>query len=145
MLWMKAFYHTNACNFCYVYQIINLMVYLGGLLVGFLCSIRYFYQCWCIEIMTSSNENIAALQDFCAGNSRVTVELPIQRPVTRSFDGFFDLRLNERLSKRWWGWWFEPPSGSLWRHCNVGAVKSAYCILCQFLVRLSEPSWVDFH
>ena len=43
-----------------------------------------------------------------------------QRPMTRSFDVFFDLRLNKRLSKQWWGWWFEMPSGSLWRHCNGG-------------------------
>ena len=39
-------------------------------------------------------------------------------PVTRSFDIFFDLRLNKRLSKQSWGWWFETPSCSLWRHCN---------------------------
>ena len=32
---------------------------------------------------------------------------------------FFDLRLNKRLSKQPWGWWFETPSWSLWRHCNV--------------------------
>ena len=27
--------------------------------------------------------------------------------------------LNKRLSKQLWGWWFETPSCSLWRHCNV--------------------------
>ena len=31
-------------------------------------------------------------------------EFPTQRPVTRSFDVFFDLRLNKRLSKQPWGW-----------------------------------------
>ena len=36
-------------------------------------------------------------------------EFPTQRPVTRSFDVFFDLRLNKRLSKQPWGWWFETP------------------------------------
>ena len=41
-----------------------------------------------------------------------------QRPVTRSFDVFFDLRLNKRLSKQPWGWWFETPPWSLWRQCN---------------------------
>ena len=46
-------------------------------------------------------------------------EFPTQRPVTRSFDVFLDLRLNKRLSKQWWGWWFETPSWSLWRQCNV--------------------------
>ena len=43
---------------------------------------------------------------------------PIQRLVTRSFDVFFNLRLNKRLSKQWWGWRFETPSRPLWRHCN---------------------------
>ena len=42
-----------------------------------------------------------------------------QRPVKRSFDVFYDLRLNKRLSKQSWGWWSETPSRSLWRHCNA--------------------------
>ena len=57
-------------------------------------------------------ETFSALLAFCAG------EFPTQRPVTRCFDVFFDLHLNKRLSKQWWGWWFEKPSCSLWRHCN---------------------------
>ena len=47
-----------------------------------------------------------------------TGEFPSQRPVTRSSDVFFDLRLNKRLSKQLWDWWFDTPSRSLWRHCN---------------------------
>ena len=27
--------------------------------------------------------------------------------------------LNKRFSKQSWGWWFETPSRSLWRHCNA--------------------------
>ena len=46
-------------------------------------------------------------------------EFPSQRPVTRNFGVFFDLRLNRRLSKQSWGWWLERPSRPLWRHCNV--------------------------
>ena len=45
-----------------------------------------------------------------------------QRPVTRSFDIFFDLRLNKRLSKQSWGWWFETLTCPLWRQCNVSAL-----------------------
>ena len=45
-------------------------------------------------------------------------EFPTQRPVTRSFDVFSDLRLNKRLSKQPWDWWFETLSCPLWRHCN---------------------------
>ena len=54
-----------------------------------------------IDMMTSLNGNISALLAICAGNSPVTGEFPAQRPVTRSFDIFFDLRLNKRLSKQW--------------------------------------------
>ena len=61
-------------------------------------------------MMTSSNrKQISALLAICAGNSPVTGEFPAQRPVMRNFDVFFDLRLNKRLSKQWWGWWFETP------------------------------------
>ena len=41
-----------------------------------------------------------ALLALFAGNSPVTAEFPSQRPVTRSFDVFFDLHLNKRLSKQ---------------------------------------------
>ena len=64
-------------------------------------------------------ETFSALLALCAGNSPATCEFPSQRPVTRSFDVFFDLRLNKRLSKQSRGWWFETPSHPLWRHCNV--------------------------
>ena len=64
-------------------------------------------------------ETFSASLAIYAGNSPVTGEFPAQRPVTRSFGVFFDLRLNKRLSKQWWGWWFETPSCSLWRQCNV--------------------------
>ena len=37
---------------------------------------------------------------FVRGNSPVSGEFPAQRPVTRSFDVFFDLRLFKRLSKQ---------------------------------------------
>ena len=64
-------------------------------------------------------ETFPALLAICAGNSPVTGEFPAQRPVTRSFDVFFNMRLNKRLSKQWRGWWFEMPSRPLWSHCNV--------------------------
>ena len=65
---------------------------------------------------------VTSLVAICAGNSPVTGEFPAQRPVTRSFYVFFDLRLNERLSKQSWGWWFETPSRPLWHHRNVDYV-----------------------
>ena len=61
-------------------------------------------------------KTFSALLAICAGNSPVPGEVPAQRPVTRSFGVFFDLHPNKRLSKQWWGWWFETPSCPLWRH-----------------------------
>ena len=52
-------------------------------------------------------ETFSALLAICPGNSPATGEFPAQRPVTRSFDVFFDLCLNEGLSKQSWGWWFD--------------------------------------
>ena len=63
-------------------------------------------------------ETFSALLAICAGNSPVTGEIPTQRPVTRSFDVFFDLRANKWLGKQSWGWWFETPSCSLWCQCT---------------------------
>ena len=63
-------------------------------------------------------ETFSMLLAICGGNSPVTGEFPTQRPVTRSFDVLFDLRLNKRLSKQSGGWWFETLSRSLWCHCN---------------------------
>ena len=64
-------------------------------------------------MMTSSNGNIFRVTGHLCG------EFPAQRPVTRSFDIFLDLRLNKRLSKQSWGWWFETLSHPLWPHCNA--------------------------
>ena len=64
-------------------------------------------------------ETFSALLAICAGNSPVPGEFPTQRPVTRSFDVYFDLRPNKRLSKQSLGWWFETLSPPLWRHRNV--------------------------
>ena len=43
----------------------------------------------------------------------VTGEFPSQRPLWRSFDVFFDLRLNKRSSKQSRRLWFKTPSRSL--------------------------------
>ena len=63
-------------------------------------------------------ETFSALLAICVGNSPVPGEFPTQRPVTRSFDVYFDMRPNKRLSKQSGGWWFETQSRPLWRHRN---------------------------
>ena len=75
-------------------------------------------------------ETFSALLVLCAGNSPVSSEFPAQRPVTRSFDVFFDLHLNKRLSKQSRGWWFETPSRSLWRHRNVSGRGPTWHNIC---------------
>ena len=69
--------------------------------------------------MTSSNGNIFRVTGPLRGEFTGDRWIPSQRPVTRSFDVFFDLRLHKPLSKQSWSWWFETPSHPLWRHCNV--------------------------
>ena len=75
-------------------------------------------------MMTSPNGNIFRVTGHLCGEFTVPGEFPAQKPVTRSFDVFFDLRMNERLSEQSWGWWFETLSRPLWHHCNALAYKS---------------------
>ena len=73
-------------------------------------------------------EIFSALLAICVGNSPVPGELPTQRPVTWSFDVYFDLRPNKRLSKQSLGWWFETLSPPLWRHRNVITDDVSYIV-----------------
>ena len=81
-------------------------------------------------MMTSSNGNIFRVTGPLCGELTGPGEFPTQRPVTRSFDVFFDLRLNKQLSKQPWGWWFETPSWSLWRQRN----GDAHFIACHLIM-----------
>ena len=88
-------------------------------------------------------ETFSALLVLCAGNSPATGELITQRPVTRRFDDFFDLRLNKRLSKQSWGWWFETPSRPLWRRWLSDAIwrhRSGSTLAQVMACCLSAPS-----
>ena len=80
------------------------------------------------SMMTSLNGNLFRLTGPLCGNSPVTGEFPSQRLVTRSFDVFFDLRLNKRFSKQSRRRWFEASSGTLWRHCNGYRNKELTCL-----------------
>ena len=62
---------------------------------------------YCIYRWRHQMEKFSAFLALCAGNSPVTGEFPSQVPVTRSFDVFFDLTLNKRLTKQSWCRWFE--------------------------------------
>ena len=61
---------------------------------------------WCCSRENGTSQNIM----MTSSNGHI---------MTRSFDVFFDLRLNKRLNKQSWGWWFVTQSHSLWRRCNI--------------------------
>ena len=119
-----AAYSINMCAFVLVSCVALLA---SRLLFGYVLSIK---QPWTLHLFAPDiifswwrhqMETFSALLAICAENSPVPGEFPAQRPVTRSFDVFFDPRPNKRLSKQSWGWWSETPSSSLLRHRNVMA------------------------
>ena len=83
---------------------------------------------WCHQM-----ETFSALLAFCAGNSPVPGEFPTQRPVTHSFDNFFDLAWIN-------GWVNNREAGDLRRYrvhydvivmgfsSYVGSVSMSWCI-----------------
>ena len=105
-----------------------------------------------VFMMTSSNGNIFRATGLLCGASG---EFLAQRPVTRSFDAWFDLCLNKLLRKQSWGWWFETLWRPLWRHCNVAIcstqvdLRNAFCIRRPHIpkcLRLAEMSiWAQKH
>ena len=89
------------------------------------------WQLWCCSgckknicsfMMTSSNSNIFRVTGPLCGESNGDRWIPHTKFSDAELWCFIDLRLNKRLSKQSWCWWFETPSCSLWRHCNVCCV-----------------------
>ena len=64
---------------------------------------------FCPAMMTSSNGNILRVTGPLCGEFTDPGEIPARRPVTRSFDVFFDLRLNK-------DWVNNREAGDLRRH-----------------------------
>ena len=62
-----------------------------GIMASAMGSCTDFFQPWWRHPMGT----FFALLAICVGNSPVPGEFPAQRPVTRSFDVFFDLRPND--------------------------------------------------
>ena len=75
--WMKFFWVHAGC--------------MGFIPIGFTLPVTWWRH---------QMETLSALLVLCERNPSVTGRLPSQKPVTRSFDVFFDLRLNKRLSKQ---------------------------------------------
>ena len=97
-----------------------------------------FYSWWRHQM-----ENFSALLAISAGNSPVIGEFPTQRPVTRSFDIFFDLRVNKRLSKQWWGWWFHTLSRPLWRHRNEKISHQCATATLRWIINVQYIDWIN--
>ena len=72
------------------------------------------------NMMTSSNGNIFRVTGPLCGEFTGPGEFPTQRPVTRSFDVFCELRLNKRLGK-------QREAGDLRRHrCHYDVIVMKY-------------------
>ena len=84
-------------------------------------------------------ETFSTLLAIFAGNTPVSGEFPAQRPITRSFEVFFDQY--KQLSKQSWGRWFEALSCPLWRHCNViGTGRPGSWVCCLAALCDIEPA-----
>ena len=88
--------------------------------------------------MTSSNGNIFRVTGHLCG--KFTGPRWISRTKASDSELWcpFDMRPNIRLSKQSWGWWFETPPKSLWRHRNAGDASHMF-------VEMSEFHWKLFH
>ena len=97
-------------------------------------------------IVTSSNGSIFRVTVHLCAEFTGPRLIPRTKPGTRIFAVFFDLRLNKRLGKQSWDWWFE----TLWRplrcHCNVNLDRhpvqgtSLLIDICNILGFQKQPS-----
>ena len=72
-----------------------------------------------LSMMTSSNRNIFRVTGHLCGEFTGPRWIPHTKVSDAELWSFFDVRLNKRLSKQSWGWWFETLWRPLWRHRNA--------------------------
>ena len=89
--------------------------------------------------MTSSNGNIFRVTGPLCGEFTVYRWIPLKKPVTRSFNIYFDLRLNKLLSKQSWGWWLERHRA----HYDVTVMNTAFFKHIDGLVQERRNSITD--
>ena len=69
--------------------------------------------------MTSSNGNIFRVTGLLCGAFTSYRWIPRTKASDAELWYFlWSLSEKKRMSRQWWGWWFETPSYPLWRHCN---------------------------
>ena len=83
-----------------------------------------------LKIWRHPKETFSTILVLWEGNPPLIGGLPSQRPVTGSFDVFFDLRLNKWLNKQLKRRWFETPSRSWWRHYDDSSIIQ-FNLICQ--------------
>ena len=121
---------TKICIICTNHVYLKFRTRFLAILVNMIYDVFSYWWPWWRHQM----ETFSPLLVICVGNSPVSGEFPAQRPLTRSFDVFFDLCPNKRLSKQSWGWWFEMPSGPIWRHSNA----------FPYFDRCPTKLWIDY-
>ena len=141
---MRLFFVCFHRNLYYTIIVINLHVSIfisGGLRDPYTVQGEYASCCctYCCcpklfiynitRMMTSSNGHNSCGTGRLWGES--TGGFPSQMPVMRSFDVFFDVRLNKRFSKQSKCRWLETSLRSLWRHCT-GIMVSTTCITISY-------------
>ena len=97
---------------------------------------------WWRHQMETFSALLALFGEF-TGHQRI----PHTKPVTRNFDVFFDLRLNQQWSKQWRRRWFETPSHSLRHHCNAYAVyhrvQGKYHLMPRLTTHQSQDEFLE--
>ena len=76
----------------------------------------YFISRWKFTWWLHLMDIFSTLLALCAGNPPVTSVFLSQRPVTRSFEVFFDMKQSRHQ-------WFEMQWPSLWHQCNERALR----------------------
>ena len=87
-------------------------------------------------MMTSSNGNIIRVTGHLCGEFTGDRWIPRTKASDAGLGIFFDLRLNKRLSKQSWCWWFETPSRPLWRHNNATRKNISHQLCTRFCYNL---------
>ena len=98
--------------------------YLETMLIDRHPHIRHLYQP-CCKLRPTSRAKLKRFVLFPYRNIIICIHndvikwkhFPRYWPYVRSFNVSFNLALKKRLSEQSWGWWFETPSRSSWRHC----------------------------
>ena len=108
---------------------------------------KYITQRWIFILLISHRSTLSMMTSSNGNIFRVTGPLWEESTGHRSFDVFFDLRLNKRLSKQRRRQWFETPSRSLWRHCYVPCQVSVQTVPEQQSsgFPLIAYDWICFH